>query len=196
MKGLEIRNYAAFRHEEGKKPYEVVTDDAGNELGIRVTGYLTTWNEVNANGQSWTSTAYDKNVRSYFENNALNIPLDVMHVRDLNHLAGIVESCEKDGHGLLVSAFVTAGAACYSVVKSLIDCGALQGFSNYGYLTDYSYTDKGELLVKEFMLISASLVDVPADTGGKFIGNRTEFKGFGEDKRKENKVNNIYGLIF
>ena len=192
-----MKNYAAFHHEDGHKPDVVVTDSAGKETGIRITGYLTTWDEVNGDGQSWKSTAYDENVRGYFEGNGLNIPLDVMHVRDLNHLVGVVESCEKDDRGLLITAFVSSSAINYDSVKGLMDCGALQGFSNYGYLTDYDY-EGNSLVVKSFTLISASLVDVPADTGGKFIENSTEWKGFTdvEEKSQGAAPTNIYGISF
>ncbi|MCD7712854.1 MAG: hypothetical protein LUJ25_09190, partial [Firmicutes bacterium] len=58
--------------------------------------------------------------------------------------------------------------------------GILQGFSNYGYVTRGEVDDDEILHVEAFQLISASLVDVPADTGARFLQNVTRLEGFGD----------------
>ena len=68
------------------------------------------------------------------------------------------------------------------MIKVLLENGVLQGFSNYGYITDYYYDrTKDEIIVKDFQLISISLVDVPSDLSGKFVSNATNFEGFKPD---------------
>lgn len=180
MKGLLVHNYAAFIPEqEGEKRYKVVTNDANEEIGIEVRGYVTDFTSVNANGQKFEKNSYDEWVNGYFEKNDLNIPIDLMHVRDMQHLAGICKKFVKKSDGVEITAFIPKGVYFYNLIKLLIDNGVLQGFSNMGYMTDWDYDRQTDCyIVKGFALISISLVDVPADVSTKFITNSTKFEGF------------------
>lgn len=185
-KQIQVRNYAAFiPFEDGRRVYKIITSDAGEELGFEVRGLLTTFDVVNQNGQRFEKKSYDKFVTDYFEANDLNIPIDLMHRRDAQHLAGVARKFVKKDGGIELTAFIPKGVYFYNLIKVLLDNGVLQGFSNYGWVRDWEYDRvSDELIVKDFALLSASLVDIPADLGGKFIENSTEFSGF--EKYEEN----------
>lgn len=189
---LEVRNYASFipAIDGGNSPYKVVADSEGNEIGIEVKGLLTTFDLVNANGMTFNKDSYDKFVTNYFKSNDLNIPVDVMHQQDFHHLVGIAKSFVKTDANVEITAFVPSGIALYNDIKVKLDNGILQGFSNFGIVNDYDITENNELVIKDFALLSASLVSIPADTGAKFVSNATEFKGFGKQEPEvENTIN-------
>ena len=102
-----------------------------------------------------------------------------MHIRDAFHLAGVAKKFTKKDGGVQVVAFIPKGVYFYNLIKILLENGVLQGFSNYGYINDYDYDRvNNEIIVKDFQLISISLVDVPSDVSGKFVSNATNFEGF------------------
>lgn len=176
-----VKNFTTFRAPApDAPPFEVIQDKEGVETGIRLKGTLTTFEKVNENGQTWMQTAYDDGVASYFAENNLSVPLDLMHQRDLMHLAGRVEVLRKTENGVELEAIVPKGVYFYNLIKTLLTNGILQGFSNYGYVTRGEVDDDEILHVEAFQLISASLVDVPADTGARFLQNVTRLEGFGE----------------
>lgn len=186
-KNILVANYAAFiPNEMDKRVYSIVTNEAGEEIGIEIKGLLTTFGQVNDNGYNFDRQSYDKVVNDYFEANELNIPVDLMHVRDnVTHLAGVLRKFTKRNGGVEITAFIPKGVYFYGLIKVLLDNGVLQGFSNYGWITKGDWNND-EILVSEFRLISASLVDLPADVGGKFVANATQFEGFNEaDKEAE-----------
>jgi len=175
---LPIRNFTTLRTEtpEGRS-YVLRKNEAGEEVGFTLSGLLTRFDSVNENAQQWQSTAYDEGLTNYFEKNNLFVPLDLQHERDIRCLAGRLESLEKTEEGVLIHAYVPRGVYYYNLIKTLLDNHILQGFSNYGYVTRGHITDE-VLHVEAFQLISASLVDVPADTAARFIRNGTLLKGF------------------
>ena len=174
-----VKNFTTFRAPAPEAPpFEVIQDKEGVETGIRLKGALTTFEKVNENGQTWTRTAYDDGIAGYFAENNLSVPLDLMHQRDLMHLAGRVEVLRKTGEGVELEAFVPKGVYFYNLIKTLLSNGILQGFSNYGYVTRGEVDDDEVLHVEAFQLVSASLVDVPADTGARFLQNVTRLEGF------------------
>lgn len=194
---IEVKNYAAFLPiENSEKRYKIITDDAGNEIGIEVKGYLTKFGEANFNGQNFDRKSYDTCISEYFEKNQLNIPVDLMHIRDAFHLAGVCKKFQKKSDGIEITAFIAKGVYFYNLIKILIENGVLQGFSNLGFITDYDWNRQtDELIVKAFQLISISLVDVPADTFGKFEVQNTIFEGFKNESLQEVKNElNIYGI--
>lgn len=202
-KPIVVKNYAAIiPAENGERKYKVVNDGNGVEIGIEVKGMLTKFGETNVNGMLFDKSSYDKCVSEYFEKNDLNIPVDIQHVRDAQHLAGVARKFVKKQGGIEITAFIPKGVYFYNLIKVLLDNGVLQGFSNYGYLTDWDWEEtvdangkRGETLtVKEFQLISASLVDVPADVNSKFVSNSTSFEGFPTKTKKKEK--DIYNLLF
>ena len=124
-----------------------------------------------------------------------------MHVRDAFHLLGVCTKFKKTSSGVEIVTFIPKGVYFYGLVKTLIDNGILQGFSNMGFITDYSYEEEQDIfIVKEFQLISISLVDVPADVSGKFATQNTIFEGFENQESKaetktETKNNlSIFGI--
>lgn len=197
-KPIEVRNYASFLpFEDGRELYKIITNDKGEEIGFEVKGLVTTFGETNFNGQKWDKKAYDKVISEYFESNELNIPIDLMHKRDIQHLAGVAKKFVKKSEGIELTAFIPKGVYFYNLIKVLLDNGVLQGFSNYGYISDWEWDrTNDEMIVKEFFLCSVSLVDIPSDVGGKFIENSTQFEGFEKYESKPETANtlSLYGI--
>ena len=196
-KKIPIQNYAAFIPiDDGERKYKIITAEDGSEKGIEVKGYLTKFGETNFNGFNFEKKSYDQCINDYFEKNDLNIPIDIMHNRDALHLAGVCNKFQKKQDGVEITAFIPKGVYFYNLIKILIDNGILQGFSNYGSISDYDFDRASDsLIVKSFQLISISLVDVPADTFGKFATQNTIFEGFKDEYLQETKNElNIFGI--
>ena len=189
MEKQRINNFIRLTASEGGKRYRVLMDEAGNELGIEVSGVLTTFGEVNENGYIFESGSYDRSVEKYFEANKLNVPLCLYH-DDANPdtLCGIVTTLEKTERGIEITARIRPNSAkLYKFIKAQLDDGILQGFSNAGFIADGVYDDTvGAVRVKDFELIHAALVATPADTGATLRTVNTIFKGF--DKQTEPKA--------
>lgn len=184
---LEIKNYTLFNKYESGKKYETVFNEKGEEIGIRMKGLVTSFDIKNENGQVFKANSYDNFVKDYFIKNSVNVPIDIMHVRnDVRHLAGVAEKIEVEKNGIILQSFIPKGVYYYNLIKILIDNGILQGFSNYGYARDYELKENG-FEIRDFALLSISLVDVPADTGAVFLQN-TIFKGFGSNPDKSGFV--------
>lgn len=163
--------------------------------GILVSGMLTKFGATNCNGFRFEPGSYDKSIAEYFEANGLNVPLTVQHNdNDLRHVVGRVAKMEKRGDGVYMEAVVLSGHPEFETVKCLIDGGVLQGFSNYGWAADCEMTEDGALSVKEFSLLSASLVTTPADVAGKLEMRNTRFEGFDLNKEEE-KTEDIYSIF-
>ena len=181
MEKQRINNFIRLTANDGGKRYRVLTDEAGNELGIEVAGVLTTFGEVNENGYIFESGSYDRSVEKYFEANKLNVPLCLYH-DDANPdtLCGIVTTLEKTDKGIeIVGRIKPNSAKLYKFIKAQLDDGILQGFSNAGFIADGVYDETaGAVRVKDFELIHAALVATPADTGATLRTVNTIFKGF------------------
>lgn len=185
MEKQRINNFIRLTANDGGKRYRVLTDEAGNELGIEVAGVLTTFGEVNENGYIFESGSYDRSVEKYFEANKLNVPLCLYH-DDANPdtLCGIVTTLEKTDKGIeIVGRIKPNSAKLYKFIKAQLDDGILQGFSNAGFIADGVYDEAAKAVrVKDFELIHAALVATPADTGATLRTVNTKFVGF-ETKR-------------
>ena len=181
MEKQRINNFIRLTANDSGKRYRVLTDEAGNELGIEVSGVLTTFGEVNENGYIFESGSYDRSVEKYFEANKLNVPLCLYH-DDANPdtLCGIVTTLEKTDKGIeIVGRIKPNSAKLYKFIKAQLDDGILQGFSNAGFIADGVYDDAaGALRVKDFELVHAALVATPADTGATLRTVNTKFLGF------------------
>ena len=181
MEKQRVNNFIRLTASDGGKRYRVLTDEAGNELGIEVAGVLTTFGEVNENGYIFESGSYDRSVEKYFEANKLNVPLCLYH-DDANPdtLCGIVTTLEKTDNGIeIVGRIKPNSAKLYKFIKAQLDDGILQGFSNAGFIADGVYDETaGAVRVKDFELIHAALVATPADTGATLRTVNTVFKGF------------------
>lgn len=185
MEKQRINNFIRLTANDGGKRYRVLTDEAGNELGIEVSGVLTTFGEVNENGYIFESGSYDRSVEKYFEANKINVPLCLYH-DDANPdtLCGIVTTLEKTGKGIeIVGRIKPNSAKLYKFIKAQLDDGILQGFSNAGFIVDGVYDDTaGAVRVKDFELLHAALVSTPSDTGATLRTVNTIFKGFEKQK--------------
>lgn len=181
MEKQRINNFIRLTANDGGKRYRVLTDDAGNELGIEVAGVLTTFGVVNENGYIFEKESYDRSVEKYFEANKLNVPLCLYH-DDANPdtLCGIVNTLEKTDKGIeIVGRIKPNSAKLYKFIKAQLDDGILQGFSNAGFIADGVYDETaGAVRVKDFDLIHAALVATPADTGATLRTVNTIFRGF------------------
>ena len=189
MEKQRINNFIRLTANDGGKRYRVLTDEAGNELGIEVSGVLTTFGEVNENGYIFESGSYDRSVEKYFEANKINVPLCLYH-DDANPdtLCGIVTTLEKTGKGIeIVGRIKPNSAKLYKFIKAQLDDGILQGFSNAGFIVDGVYDDTaGAVRVKDFELLHAALVSTPSDTGATLRTVNTIFKGFEKDNAFRN----------
>ena len=192
---IKITNYTLFNSFENKKKYEIVLDEKGNETGFKVKGLLTTFDVINENGQIFKANSYDKFINEYFIKNSINIPLDIMHERGIEYLAGVVETLEQTSSGVSLTAYIPKGVYYYNLIKLLIDNGILQGFSNYGYSKDYDISGEN-FIVKDFSLISVSLVDVPGDATALFSTEikNTKFVGFNSVTQKKNDDFDVLSL--
>jgi hypothetical protein len=181
MEKQRINNFIRLTASDGGKRYRVLMDDAGNELGIEVSGVLTTFGDVNENGFIFERGSYDRSVEKYFEANKLNVPLCLYH-DDANPdtLCGIVTTLEKTERGIEITARIKPNSAkLYKFIKAQLDDGILQGFSNAGFIADGFYDESAQAVrVKDFELIHAALVATPADTGATLRTVNTIFKGF------------------
>lgn len=181
-------NFVRLTATESGKRYKVLTNEAGEELGIEVSGILTTFGEVNENGFIFEAGSYDRSVENYFEAHRLNVPLCLYH-NDANPdtLCGIVTTLEKTENGIEITGRIRPNSAkLYKFIKAQLDDGILQGFSNAGYIAD-GYFDKESdaIRVKDFQLIHAALVATPADTGATLRTVNTVFKGFEKETKTE-----------
>lgn len=162
--------------------------------GMLVSGMLTRFWETNYNGFRFEPGSYDKCIAEYFEANGLNVPLTVQHNdNDIRHVVGRVTKMEKRDDGVYMEAVVLSGHPEFDTVKCLIEGGVLQGFSNYGWADGCERTDDGAIIVKEFSLLSASLVTTPADVSGKLEMRNTRFEGFSLNKEEETE--DIYSIF-
>ena len=176
-----MNNFIRLNAADGGKRYRVLTDEAGNELGIEVSGVLTTFGEVNENGYIFEKESYDRSVETYFEANKLNVPLCLYHDdTSPETLCGIVTTLSKTERGIEIVGRIKPGSAkLYKFIKAQIDDGILQGFSNAGYIADGVYDEAaGAVRVRDFNLIHAALVATPADTGATLSTENTVFRGF------------------
>lgn len=191
MEKIKVKNYVSFTPTENKKPYKVRMGDNGEELGIEIRGAVTQFDTVNENGFIFDKQSYDRCVAEYFEKNNFNIPVDVMHQMTFEHTIGRAEKFSKDEKGVTMLAFIPKGQQIYEEIKTKLDWGILQGFSNCGFITKGNFNDDGTVNVEDFQLLSVSLVSTPADITAKFIANKTDFIGFNKIK-DENISDNVF----
>lgn len=177
---LYVTNFATLTSHDGVGRYRVIRNEAGEELGIEVSGTLTTFDVRNENGGLFKKESYDKFVDEYFIANSLNVPLCLYHNDlDIRMVCGVVKSMTKTDSGVEMVGWIPKTAYFYNLIKSQIDNGILQGFSNAGGIMDCSYDpDTDTLNITDFALMHAALVASPADTGATLRTVNTIFKGF------------------
>lgn len=147
---------------------QVTKNDADTEKlsGLIIRGYETKFGKTNENGEQYTKDALDDFVERYFIKGGFNLPVDIQHCQDLQHLCGRVLLVEVNSVGFYFVAYVPRTYEHYDIVKQRVQEGILQGFSKYGFATDYELKkgNGGEyMLIKKFDLLSVSLVATPAN---------------------------------
>ena len=179
-KKLYITNFTTLAAHDGGGRYRVIRNEAGEEIGIEVSGTLTTFDVRNENGGVFKKESYDKFVDEYFIANSLNVPLCLYHNDwDIRMVCGVVKSMTKTDSGVDMIGWIPKTAYFYNLIKSQIDNGILQGFSNAGGIMEGSYDQETDTLtITDFALMHAALVASPADTGARLQTVNTVFKGF------------------
>ena len=137
--------------------------------GLIVKGYEMEWDKTNENYERYEKTAFDKFILEYFVDRGLNLTVDIQHYDWLEALAGRVIYAEINTRGMYYVAYIPRTYVHYEIVLNLLREGILQGFSKMGYATDWKWVyneETGEFeyeLIKEFKLLSMSLVTTPAN---------------------------------
>ncbi len=161
-----------------------------------VSGYFKVWKNRNFNGERYTTDAYDEFINSYFEKNEFNVPINLLHQKDIFHLVGKVDNMIKDDIGIYLDVIISKHAIYFEKVVGMIEDKILQGFSDEGFATNWDEDEDG-VLIRQAILERISLVDLPAEVDAKLeIENATKFKGFKhndgllEIDRDKEKINN------
>lgn len=137
--------------------------------GLIVKGYEMEWDKTNENYERYEKTAFDKFILEYFVERGLNLTVDIQHYDWIEALAGRVIYAEINTRGMYYVAYIPRTYVHYEIVLNLLKEGILQGFSKMGYATDWKYVyneETGEFeyeLIREFKLLSMSLVTTPAN---------------------------------
>ena len=145
--------------------------DTGLLDGLIVKGYETKFNVTNENGERYAPNCLDKFVQQYFVEHELNMVVDLQHSEAVDDQVGRVIYLEVNTVGFYFVAYIPRTVARYEQVKNLLREGILQGFSKYGYATDYEFVYNRDGFVEyveitEFRLCSVSLVTMPANPLG------------------------------
>lgn len=156
---------------QGIKASAVTKNDADLDTldGLVIKGYETKFaGGTNENGERYSKDCIDEFIERYFVGNGLNMPVDIQHKDDLDHLCGRVLYVESNATGFYFVAYVPRTFKNYEVLKGLLKNGIIQGFSKCGWATDYEYKydENGEYkytLIKRMEIVSMSLVAVPAN---------------------------------
>ena len=176
MERIRIQNTTLIGSYEEVTGVPVATiaknDTSGATLdGLIIRGYETKFGrgkEPNTNGETFESGCFDDFVEEYFVKNKLNLPVDILHRSDLEHLAGRVLIMEVNTVGFYFVVYIPKSYKHYDTVRHLLKEGILQGFSKSGWAYDYDciYGTDGNFShvhVKKMSIYSLSLVDVPAN---------------------------------
>ena len=167
--------------------------------GIIVKGYETKFNVTNENGERYAPNCIDKFVQRYFVDNELNMVVDVQHSERVDDQVGRVIYLEVNTVGFYFVAYIPRTIARYEQIKNLLKERILQGFSKYGWATEWEYHYKEDgtfdyVQFNEFTLASVSLVTMPAnaipfESVGEPVRNRLQYYNSlaEQDKPKPNK---------
>ena len=155
--------------------------------GLIIRGYEMEWDKTNENYERYAKDAFDKFIKYYFIDRGFNLVVDIEHAGfDPLWLAGRVAYAEINSRGMYYIVYIPRTYVYFDIVRNLLQEGILQGFSKMGYATDWENVynkQTGEFmyqLIKEFKLLSMSLVSAPA--------NGMQFEKLQEVKRN--------GLVF
>lgn len=154
--------------------------------GIIIRGYEMEWGKVNENFELYEKDAFDDFIQSYFVEKGFNLPVDIEHAgHNPEWLAGRIIYAEVNTRGFYYVAYIPRTYKNYDIVLNMLREGILQGFSKFGYATDWQwvYDEDGYFkheIIKKFKLIAMSVVSMPAN-------------GIQFEKMQETKQN---GLVF
>lgn len=169
--------------------------DTGKLNGLVIRGYEMKWGGKNENQEVYDKGAFDDFIQSYFVDGGLNMPVDIQHQQDLDHLAGRVLLIEVNSVGFYFVVYIPRTYTRYEQVKNLIRDGILQGFSKMGWATDYEFKYNSEgyydhTLIKKMEVTSVSLVATPAnrlpfEKIGEIVKNQLTFKNELKEKQAD-----------
>lgn len=184
-------------------PLSTITRDAADVQpldGLIVKGYEMKWGKPNENGEVYERNALDDFILSYFVEGGFNLPVDVQHDSRPEWLAGRVIYIERNEEGFYIVAYIPKSYARYDEVKALLQEGILQGFSKFGFATDWKF-EKGDdgvevMKIKKMSLLSVSLVATPAnavkfDEAGE-VRNGLKFKIIEESAGGEDTLSAMF----
>lgn len=179
-------------------------EDTATLDGLVIKGYEMKFGAPNANGEVYESGAFDKFIEDYFVGKGLNMPVDIEHAgeRSPEWLAGRVIYAESNSVGFYFVVYIPRTYIHYDMVLNMLREGILQGFSKFGYATnwEYKYNPDGtfsHMVISEFQLLAVSLVTTPANGLGfekvQEVKNSLVFRKV-EDKPKSENLFNILDL--
>lgn len=136
--------------------------------GLIIKGYETKFGNVNENGEIYEKDCIDNFINDYFVARGLNMPLDVQHKDDIQHLAGRIIYIEVNSTGFYFVGYVPKTYMHYEALRGLLKERILQGFSKFGWATDWKFeTDENgdfkAMRVKQMQIVAMSLVTTPAN---------------------------------
>jgi len=177
MKTIEIKNTTKindYKEVDGIELSTITKNDSDKEKlsGLLLYGYeMKFGSKPNENREVYEKTSINKFIEDYFIANKLNIPVDIQHRDDLQHLCGRVLVVETNSVGFYFVVYVPKTFVNYEILYNNIKEGILQGFSKEGYATDYEYryNELGEfdyMLIKEMCFYKLSIVATPANSLG------------------------------
>lgn len=162
--------------------------------GLVIKGYETKFDRTNENGERYEPGCLDEFIQSYFIENRLNMVVDVQHGCAIDDQVGRVVYLEANTVGFYFVVYVPRTVARFEQVRNLLAEGILQGFSKFGWATDYEYrfTETGDfdyMLIKKMNLLSVSLVTAPAsavtfEAVGEAVRNELAFRNTLKEKKK------------
>lgn len=195
-----------------KKPLSTITgNDQDTEIldGLIVKGYEMKFDKkTNTNGERYEKGAIDKFIQDYFVDKKLNMPVDVEHDYRPEWLCGRVVYIEENSVGVYYVAYIPKGVLNYDDIKLKLSQKILQGFSKFGWATDWEWEKDPETgeeyeIVKEINIVRMSIVATPAN-GISFekiqeIKNATRFNRVNDsdtDTDKKPETKSAFGRMF
>jgi HK97 family phage prohead protease len=212
MKPIELKNTVLigdYKEVDGIEAKTITKDDSDSRIlkGLIISGYETKFTESkNTNNEVFERGCLTECIENYFIKNKLNIPCDILHNNDIEHAAGVVLVLEENSVGWYFTVYIPHTYHNYEKVLHLIKTGYLQGFSKYGWCTDYEYKYNPDgsfshLHIKKMSIYRVSLVDIPANAVPfekvKEVSNATKFvqEPPKQDTQEEKKsIKNMFNL--
>ena len=130
-----------------------ITDVKASDAGFEVTGYASTFGNMDAGGDVMMRGAFDHTLAS-------GRPVRFLNAHRLDQVIGVAKSLKPDDKGLL-GTFKISKTSLGEDVHTLLKDGALDSFS-IGYIpTDVEFDDAGTRLLKSVDLLEVSVVALP-----------------------------------